>query len=265
MGTRRGVTGKEGERGPRRRVQPRRRRAALVRGLVVLGVLAAVLAGVVGWRASGIVKLLLRNWAVEAVAQQSGGVYRLDVGRVRLNWLLRRVAVDSVRLTTNVGVNAKRVPPLLDLKVAFDRCTLSGVHLVALVLGRGFVGRVVRLPPGQRRGDRDSRPSGGGDPTLPGALEGAQPARERAAGENRSRGLSRTSRCAFGSLMRAPGRPASRSSGRGGAWWTSRSIPPTARRPAGPCSVASSSCPWTASWRAPTASWRRASPTSGRA
>jgi hypothetical protein len=107
--------------------------------LVVLGVLAAVLLGVVGWRASGIIKVLLRNWAVEAVAQQSGGVYRLDLGRVRLNWLLRRVAVDSVRLTTNVGVNAKRVPPLLDLKVAFDRCTLSGVHLVALVLGRGFV------------------------------------------------------------------------------------------------------------------------------
>jgi hypothetical protein len=117
----------------------RRRWAALVRGLVVLGVLAAVLLGVVGWRASGIIKVLLRNWAVETVAQQSGGVYRLDLGQPRLNWLLRRVAVDSVRLTTNVGVNAKRVPPLLDLKVAFDRCTVSGVHLVALVLGRGFV------------------------------------------------------------------------------------------------------------------------------
>jgi hypothetical protein len=109
-----------------------------VRGLVVLGVLAAVLLGVVGWRASGIIKVLLGNWAVEAVAQQSGGVYRLDLGQVRLQWLLRRVAVDSVRLTTNVGVNATRVPPLLDLKVAFDRCTLSGVHLAALVLGRGF-------------------------------------------------------------------------------------------------------------------------------
>ena len=143
----------------RRRLH-RRRRAALVRSLVVLGVLAAILLGVAGWRASGIVKLLVRNWAVETVEQQSGRVYRLDVGRVRLNWLLRRVAVDSVRLTTNVGVNAKRVPPLLDLKVAFDRCTLSGVHLVALVLGRGFLagsfgcrrGSVavtgIRVPPG---------------------------------------------------------------------------------------------------------------------
>jgi hypothetical protein len=127
---------------------------------VVLGVLAAVLLALVGWRASGIVKVLLRNWAVEAVAQQSGGVYRLDVGRVRLNWLVARVTVDSVRLTTNVGVNGQRVPPLLDLKVAFDRCTLSGVQLVTLVLGRGFVagsfgcrkGSVavtgIRVPPG---------------------------------------------------------------------------------------------------------------------
>jgi hypothetical protein len=47
--------------------------------------------------------------------------------------------VDSVRLTTNAGVNAKRAAPLPDLKVEFDRCTLSGVHLVALVLGRGFI------------------------------------------------------------------------------------------------------------------------------
>ena len=137
MGARRGVKGEVGERDPRRRLHPRLR-AAVVRGLVVLGVLAAVLLGVVGWRASGIIKVLLGNWAVEAVAQQSGGVYRLDLGQVRLQWLLRRVAVDSVRLTTNVGVNATRVPPLLDLKVAFDRCTLSGVHLAALVLGRGF-------------------------------------------------------------------------------------------------------------------------------
>ena len=136
MSARRGVAAGAADRNPR---HPRRRRAAVVRGVVVLCVLAAVLLGVVGWRASGIVKGLLRNWAVAAVAQQSGGVYRLDLGRVRLNWLLRRVAVDSVRLTTNAGVNAQRVPPLLDLNVTFDRCTLSGVHMVALVLGRGFV------------------------------------------------------------------------------------------------------------------------------
>src|SRR5512135_1894637 len=120
---------------------PRRshRRVVLVRGLLVLGVLTAALLGVIGWRASGVLNALLRNWAVEALSQLSGGVYRLDVGPVHVNWPLRRVTVDSVRLTTNVGVNAKGAPPLPDLKLAFDRCALSGIHLVTLVLGRGFV------------------------------------------------------------------------------------------------------------------------------
>src|SRR5512142_1791953 len=114
------------------------RRVVLVRGLLVLGVLTIVLLAVIGWRASGVVNPLLRGWAVAAVSQLSDGVYRLDVGRVRLNWLLRRATVDSVRLTTNVGVNAKGASPLPDLRVAFDRCTLSGVHVMTLVLGRGF-------------------------------------------------------------------------------------------------------------------------------
>lgn len=121
---------------------PRRthhRRVVLVRGLLVLGVLTVALLGVIGWRASGVLNALLRSWAVEAVSQLSGGVYRLDVGPVHVNWPLRRVTVDSVRLTTNVGVNAKAVSPLPDLKLAFDRCALSGIHLVTLVLGRGFV------------------------------------------------------------------------------------------------------------------------------
>ncbi len=137
-----------------------RRRKVVVRGLVVLGVLTAVLVGVVGWRASGILRVLVGNWAVAAVSNQSGGVYRLDVGRVRLNWLLRRATVDSVRVTTNPGANAKTAKPLPELQVAFDRCTLSGVHLVRLVLGRGFYAgsfgcrkgsialRAVRRPPG---------------------------------------------------------------------------------------------------------------------
>lgn len=115
-----------------------RRRKVVVRGLLVLGVLTAVLVAVVGWRASGIVRVLVRKWAVAAVSEQSGGVYRLDVGRVRLNWLLRRATVDSVRVTTNPGANAKRATPLPELQVTFGRCTLSGVHLVRLVLGRGF-------------------------------------------------------------------------------------------------------------------------------
>lgn len=133
----------------------------------MLGVLAAVLLGVVGWRASGIIKPLLRTWAVEAVAQQSGGVYRLELGRVRLNWLLRRVAVDSVRLTTNVGVNAGRAQPLAELQVAFDRCRLSGVHLVALVLGRGFIAGSFSCRKGSVAVSGTRRPPGAAIPPSP--------------------------------------------------------------------------------------------------
>ena len=142
-------------------------RRRVVRGLVVLAGLAAVLVGVVGWRASGIIKGLLRNWAVETVAQQSGGVYRLDLGRVRLNWLLRRMTMDSVRLTTNVGANAKRVPPLLDLGVAFDRCTVSGVHLVPLVLGHGFAAGSFTCRRGSVAISGISRPGGPALPPVP--------------------------------------------------------------------------------------------------
>jgi hypothetical protein len=129
-------TGGGGKPRPRRR---HRRRKVVAGGLVVLVVLSCALVGVVGWRASGIVDLLLRRWAVGAVARRSQNAYRLEMGRVHLNWLLRRVSVDSVRLTTNVGVNAARAEPLAELRLALDRCTLSGVHLVALVRRRGFV------------------------------------------------------------------------------------------------------------------------------
>jgi hypothetical protein len=115
------------------------RRTAI--GLAVLGVLTV--GGVCGvvWRASSIVNRLLRDWAVGAIAQQSGGVYRLDPGRVRLNWLFRRVAVDSIHLTTNRGINAHRPQPLAALRVALYNCTISGVHLTTLARGAGLIAR----------------------------------------------------------------------------------------------------------------------------
>src|ERR1700688_4713080 len=80
-------------------------------GLAVLGVLTLVAVCTIGWRASSIVSRLLRDWAVGAIAQESGGVYRLDPGRVHLNWWLGRVAVDSIYLTTNREINAGRPQP----------------------------------------------------------------------------------------------------------------------------------------------------------
>lgn len=109
------------------------------RTVIGLAVLTALLAGGAWWRAAWIVHQLLRSWAVATIAEKSGNVYRLEVGRVRFNFALRRVAVDSILVTTNRTLNALRPRPLSALRFAFHQCTISGVHLITLILSRGLI------------------------------------------------------------------------------------------------------------------------------
>ena len=109
------------------------------RTVIGLAVLAALLAGGAWWRAAWIVNQLLRSWAVATVAEKSRDVYRLEVGRVRFNFALRRVSVDSILLTTNRTLNTLRPRPLAALRFAFRQCTISGVHLITLILNSGLV------------------------------------------------------------------------------------------------------------------------------
>ena len=113
----------------------------LTRRRTVIGcaVLAALLTGGAWWRAAWIVNQLLRSWAAATIAEKSGDVYRLNVARVRFNFALRRVAVDSILVTTNRTLNALRPRPLAALRFAFHQCTISGVHLITLILNRGLV------------------------------------------------------------------------------------------------------------------------------
>src|ERR1044071_3976491 len=113
----------------------------LTRRRTVIGcaVLAALLTGGAWWRAAWIVNQLLRSWAAATIAEKSGDVYRLNVARVRFNFALRRVAVDSILVTTNRTRNALRPRPLAALRFAFHQCTISGVHLITLILHRGLV------------------------------------------------------------------------------------------------------------------------------
>jgi hypothetical protein len=113
----------------------------LTRRRTVIGcaVLAALLAGGAWWRAAWIMNQLLHSWAAATIAEKSGDVYRLDVGRVRFNFALRRVAVDSILVTTNRTLNALRPRPLAALRFAFHQCTISGVHLIRLILSNGLV------------------------------------------------------------------------------------------------------------------------------
>lgn len=121
--------------GPKR--SRRARRTAI--GLPVLAMLVVAGIGVALWRASSIVTPLLHNWAVQTVAEQSSGVYRLDLSRVHLNWLKRQVRIDSVQFGTNRAANARRPHPLSDLTIALYNCTISGVRLTTLIRGAGLV------------------------------------------------------------------------------------------------------------------------------
>lgn len=109
------------------------------RTVIGLAVLAALLVGGLWWRAAWIVNRLLRSWAAATIAEKSGDVYRLNVGRVRFNFALRRVAVDSILVTTNRTLNARRPRPLAALRLAFHQCTISGVHLTTLIRGGGLI------------------------------------------------------------------------------------------------------------------------------
>ena len=109
------------------------------RTVIGLAVLTALLAGGAWWRAAWIVNQLLGSWAESTVAEKSGNVYRLDVGRVRFNFAFRRVAVDSIFVTTNRTLNTLRPRPLAALRFAFRQCTINGVHLTTLILNGGLV------------------------------------------------------------------------------------------------------------------------------
>jgi len=123
---------------PLRRLVPPLR---VIRRPVIIApvVLAVLVVGALWWRASWIVTHLLRAWAVTTVAEKSGDVYRLEVAHVRFNFVLRRVIVDSIQVTTNRGVNMLRSRPLAAMRLTFHGCRISGVHLIRLALSGGLV------------------------------------------------------------------------------------------------------------------------------
>jgi hypothetical protein len=131
-------------------------------GVVMLAVLVGVCVVGAMWRASWIGNRLLRDWAVKAIANGSGGVYQMSIGRVRFDWALRRVAVDSIALATGRAINASRQQSLPGVRLALSDCTISGVHFFTLVRGAGLVANsfgcgsgslMVQMPLHFRRGE----------------------------------------------------------------------------------------------------------------
>ena len=114
-------------------VRVKRRTAIGIGALVVLTV------GAGWWRATSIINRLVRDWAVGIVAQESDSVYLLEPVGVHVNWLLRRVRLDSVELTTDHAVNARQAQPLATVRIGLSRCTINGVHFFSLVRGAGLI------------------------------------------------------------------------------------------------------------------------------
>jgi hypothetical protein len=145
-------------------------------GAVILALLAGVCIVGAMWRASWIGNQLLREWAVKAIADGSGGVYQLQTGRVRFDWALRRVTVDSLALATGRATNASRPQSLPGVRLTLSDCTISGVHFFTLVRGAGLIANsfgcqagslMVQMPLHFRRGGPGSQgPPPAGRPTA---------------------------------------------------------------------------------------------------
>ena len=138
-----------------------------MRVVIGLAVLAALLLGGLWWRATWVADHLLHSEAPKSIAEKSGNVYRLAVGRVRFNPFRRRIVVDSIRLTTNDAINMQRPRPRTALRLAFNQCTIAGMHLFTLIAGRGLVAAsfgcatvsaVAEMPPGRGSPDTVATP-----------------------------------------------------------------------------------------------------------
>ncbi|HZF71866.1 MAG TPA: hypothetical protein VEZ51_00435, partial [Gemmatimonadaceae bacterium] len=66
--------------------------------LIGLAVAVPLVLGGLWWRATWVVDHLLHSDAPKAIAEKSGDVYRLEVGRARFHLLRRRIIVDSIHL-----------------------------------------------------------------------------------------------------------------------------------------------------------------------
>ena len=94
------------------------------------------------WRFSrtaiGVADPLVRAWAARQVLEQSDSSYHLTMSTIQVDAHSRRLAIDTITLTTDTAHNAHlaRPHPILDLR--FQKCALTGIDLAGLASGRGL-------------------------------------------------------------------------------------------------------------------------------
>lgn len=117
---------------------PRRRNLVIAMAVLVIVALVWQFRWGIGLRAIRIVDPVVRRWASGEVERLSDGAYRLVATPIRVDVGQRRIAVDTITITTDAAANARRDAPLPALSLRFDNCALEGVDLDRLAAGRGL-------------------------------------------------------------------------------------------------------------------------------
>ncbi len=81
---------------------------------------------------------LVRAWVASQVASASDSAYRLETSTIRVDEANRRVAIDSITLTTDSLVNARLAIPHPSITLSLRRCAVTGIDLIALAARRGL-------------------------------------------------------------------------------------------------------------------------------
>jgi hypothetical protein len=116
-----------------------RKPASLLAAVVVLLIVVALAFRV--WDAW--VEDALGRWAVDELAGQSDGTYRLALGDLSFLPLAGSISFDSARVVTDTARNRRRAVPLPVLRGQARECHVSGLDLVRLLLGRALRARAL--------------------------------------------------------------------------------------------------------------------------
>ena len=117
---------------------PRRRNILIAFAVLVVVAVAWQFRWGIGLRAIRIVDPVVRRWAAGEVERLSDGAYQLEATSIRVDADARRIAIDTITVTTDAEANARRDTPLPTLTLRFNNCALEGVDLDRLTAGRGL-------------------------------------------------------------------------------------------------------------------------------
>jgi hypothetical protein len=81
---------------------------------------------------------LVRAWLARQVLASSDGAYRLSASTIQVDEAARRIAIDSITVTTDSATNAGLARPHPILALRFTHCELTGIDLTGLASGRGL-------------------------------------------------------------------------------------------------------------------------------